>query len=102
MSSSQNWSPALDSSQDLAGILSNANSRILDVRPDEPTEQLNLQDARERTEANVRTNAQESQDDYIDDVMAALRRRQGATPSRHGGMLISLPQGDAVAERATH
>jgi len=49
---------------DLAGILSNANSRILDVRPDEPTEQLNLQDARERT--NVRTNAQEGQDDYID------------------------------------
>ena len=51
---------------DLAGILSNANSRILDVRPDEPGEQLNLQDARERTEANVRTNAQEGQDDYID------------------------------------
>jgi hypothetical protein len=50
---------------DLAGILSNANSRILDVRPDEPQEQLNLQDARERTEANVRTNAQEGQDDYI-------------------------------------
>ena len=49
---------------DLAGILSNANSRILDVRPDEPGEQLNLQDARERT--NVRTNAQEGQDDYID------------------------------------
>ena len=51
---------------DLAGILSNANSRILDVRPDEPGEQLNLQDARERTEANVRTSAQEGQDDYID------------------------------------
>ena len=49
---------------DLAGILSNANSRILDVRPDEPGEQLNLQDARERTEANVRTNAQEGQDDH--------------------------------------
>ena len=49
---------------DLAGILSNANSRILDVRPDEPAEQLNLQDARERT--NARTNAQEGQDDYID------------------------------------
>ena len=47
---------------DLAGILSNANSRILDVRPDEPTEQLNLQDARERT--NVRTNAQEGQDEH--------------------------------------
>ena len=47
---------------DLAGILSNANSRILDVRPDEPTEQLNLQDARERT--NVRTNAQEGRDDH--------------------------------------
>ena len=47
---------------DLAGILSNANSRILDVRPDEPAEQLNLQDARERT--NARTNAQEGQDDH--------------------------------------
>jgi len=47
---------------DLAGILSNANSRILDVRPDEPKEQLNLQDARERT--NARTNAQEGQDDH--------------------------------------
>ena len=50
---------------DLAGILSNANSRILDVRPDEPGEQLNLQDARERTEANERTNAQGDQDDHI-------------------------------------
>ena len=49
---------------DLAGILSNANSRILDVRPDEPTEQLNLQDARERT--SERTSDQEGQDDYID------------------------------------
>jgi hypothetical protein len=47
---------------DLAGILSNANSRILDVRPDEPGEQLNLQDARERT--NVRTSVQEGQDDH--------------------------------------
>lgn len=47
---------------DLAGILSNANSRILDVRPDEPAEQLNLQDARERT--NARTNAQGGQDDH--------------------------------------
>ena len=47
---------------DLAGILSNANSRILDVRPDEPAEQLNLQDARERT--NVRTNAQEGRDEH--------------------------------------
>jgi hypothetical protein len=50
---------------DLAGILSNANSRILDVRPDEPGEQLNLQDARERTEANARTNAQDDQDEHI-------------------------------------
>lgn len=49
---------------DLAGILSNANSRILDVRPDEPGEQLNLQDARERTNESVRTNAQEGQDDH--------------------------------------
>jgi len=49
---------------DLAGILSNANSRILDVRPDEPQEQLNLQDARERT--SERTSDQEGQDDYID------------------------------------
>ena len=49
-------------SLDLAGILSNANSRILDVRPDEPAEQLNLQDARERT--NVRTNSQEGQDEH--------------------------------------
>ena len=48
---------------DLAGILSNANSRILDVRPDEPGEQLNLQDARERT--SERTSDQEGQDDYI-------------------------------------
>ena len=48
---------------DLAGILSNANSRILDVRPDEPQEQLNLQDARERT--SERTSDQEGQDDYI-------------------------------------
>jgi len=51
---------------DLAGILSNANSRILDVRPDvrpdEPQEQLNLQDARERT--SERTNAQEGQDEH--------------------------------------
>ena len=47
---------------DLAGILSNANSRILDVRPDEPAEQLNLQDARERT--NARTNAQEGRDEH--------------------------------------
>ena len=49
---------------DLAGILSNANSRILDVRPDEPTEQLNLQDARERTNEIVRTNAQEGRDEH--------------------------------------
>ena len=49
---------------DLAGILSNANSRILDVRPDEPAEQLNLQDARERTNEIVRTNAQEGQDEH--------------------------------------
>ena len=51
---------------DLAGILSNANSRILDVRPDEPQEQLNLQDARERTsERTSDQEGQEGQDDYI-------------------------------------
>jgi hypothetical protein len=60
----KNWNDIqqVNHNLDLAGILSNANSRILDVRPDEPGEQLNLQDARERT--NVRTNAQEGQDDH--------------------------------------
>ena len=62
----KNWNDIqqVNHNLDLAGILSNANSRVLDVRPDEPTEQLNLQDARERTEANVRTNAQEGQDEH--------------------------------------
>jgi hypothetical protein len=60
----KNWNDIqqVNHNLDLAGILSNANSRILDVRPDEPGEQLNLQDARERT--SVRTNAQGDQDDH--------------------------------------
>ena len=61
----KNWNDIqqVNHNLDLAGILSNANSRILDVRPDEPGEQLNLQDARERT--SERTSVQEGQDDYI-------------------------------------
>jgi len=60
----KNWNDIqqVNHNLDLAGILSNANSRVLDVRPDEPGEQLNLQDARERT--NVRTNAQDDQDEH--------------------------------------